>query len=517
MLTAGLLLSKGYFPKELPPPFTSANFAQVVKHNNSSLKAALQKSQNHTKNGTHNLARPHSLRRKLGIPNPISFSQLCFVLEQYWPQIQVHISKSPLAICLPQVRPNHFRALYRDKRQSIEPVRRSEIRATSRYILKTDLSNFYRSIYTHSIPWALHTKAVAKLMRKRNQLFGNEIDYWVRCCQDGQTMGIPIGPDTSPIIAETILSFLDQELPKSICDSGYRYLDDYEFGFKSRAKAEATLARLQSILNEFELEINDSKTDIIELPEPLEEKWASELRIIKIRSTPASQRYDLYYYFSLAFEYFRQKNKDYVLRYAISKLNSIVIHKSNWDVYQNLLLQCMLSEPGCMPFVFDQVLKYEKSGYSMSYYLLEEAFNEIIDVHAPLGHGSEVAWAVWGTILFKTKIHTKTTDLIVNMDDSVVALLALDAYKDGFLDPSADFSTWSNSMSTQDLYESQWLLCYEAGIKGWLPSLGGSDHISGEHTFNLLRSLGISFYDSGVANTLRNQAPQVAYYTRVSY
>ena len=31
----------------------------------------------------------------------------------------------------------------------------------ARYILKTDISQFYPSVYTHSIPWALHGKAIA--------------------------------------------------------------------------------------------------------------------------------------------------------------------------------------------------------------------------------------------------------------------------------------------------------------------------------------------------------------------
>jgi len=29
-----------------------------------------------------------------------------------------------------------------------------------KYLIKTDIKNFYPSIYTHSIPWALHDKAV---------------------------------------------------------------------------------------------------------------------------------------------------------------------------------------------------------------------------------------------------------------------------------------------------------------------------------------------------------------------
>ena len=39
---------------------------------------------------------------------------------------------------------------------------RHAIRALSPMIVRADISQFYGSLYTHSLPWALHTKAVAK-------------------------------------------------------------------------------------------------------------------------------------------------------------------------------------------------------------------------------------------------------------------------------------------------------------------------------------------------------------------
>ena len=41
-------------------------------------------------------------------------------------------------------------------------------------------------------------------------MFGNAIDFFfVRQGQDGQTIGIPVGPDTSRIISELILKLID--------------------------------------------------------------------------------------------------------------------------------------------------------------------------------------------------------------------------------------------------------------------------------------------------------------------
>ena len=83
------------------------------------------------------------------------------------------------------------------------------------YELKTDISWFYPTIYTHTIPWALHGKKNAK-DDSSDDLFGNVLDKNIRNCRHGQTTGIPIGPDTSLIIAEIVSCAIDDLLQKKI-------------------------------------------------------------------------------------------------------------------------------------------------------------------------------------------------------------------------------------------------------------------------------------------------------------
>jgi hypothetical protein len=89
-------------------------------------------------------------------------------------------------------------------------------------------------LYTHAIPWALHTKPVAKA--NRNKTDGDKIDKAVRNCSSGQTVGIPIGPDTSFVVAEIVLAAVDGLLRTKLpALRGFRYLDDYEAAFETRA------------------------------------------------------------------------------------------------------------------------------------------------------------------------------------------------------------------------------------------------------------------------------------------
>jgi hypothetical protein len=57
------------------------------------------------------------------------------------------------------------------------------------------------------------------------------------------------------------------------------------------------------------------------------------------------------------------------------------------------------------------------------------------------------------------------------------------------LNPSGNLS------QRQDLYGEQWILAYEASIKGWLsPALGG-DNVASDPRFSILKDNGVAFYD----------------------
>jgi hypothetical protein len=82
------------------------------------------------------------------------------------------------------------------------------------------------------------------------------------------------------------------------------------------------------------------------------------------------------------------------------------------------------------------------------------------------------------------------------MDDSVVALLALDALQRGLVPNGLNPGNWLSHMNVTGLYSEHWLLSYEANFKGWLPSIGGGDHVSTDVNFGLLKQQGVYFYDN---------------------
>lgn len=489
MTTTFDLLSRGYFPKELPPPFVTDGFANAV-----STKAppiSFNDTKLRTRPCLHNFARVGSLRRRLGIPNPIAHYNLSKVIADNWGTLDQKIRLSQLSRSYPL--PNHAgRALPSVKEDLI--ALRAHQRATARFLLKADITRFYHSIYTHSIAWAVHSKPTAKTNHGLG-LLGNLLDFWIRNGQDGQTLGIPIGPDTSLVIAELILSAVDRALVQKVPKlRGFRFIDDYELTFSTRSNAEFALGYLQEVMSEFELALSAEKTSLIELPSTIEPEWTRDLRDYAMRPVGKGQATDIVGFFDRAYLLARLNPGKNVLAYAIGRLRSVVIAPTNWQLYQDLLFQAVLAEPGTIVPALRELQEYQQVGFSVDSVALTDVVNIQVAYQAPIGHGSEVAWAMWAAIEFGVTLTKQAAESVSNMNDCVVALLVLDAQARGLVPVGLDTTGWQNAMTADELYGENWLLAYEANVKGWLPT--ASDHVAQDPNFGWLKSLNVEFYDA---------------------
>lgn len=148
------------------------------------------------------------------------------------------------------------------EQQSIELALKYE------YVLHTDISDCYGSIYTHSVPWAIHSKIIAKLPANRTNysLIGNSIDKHLRDMAFGQTNGIPQGSVLMDFIAEMVLGFADSELSIRILQANIqdyhiiRYRDDYRIFSNNPQDAELITKILTEILIELGMRLNAQKT-----------------------------------------------------------------------------------------------------------------------------------------------------------------------------------------------------------------------------------------------------------------
>jgi hypothetical protein len=157
----------------------------------------------------------------------------------------------------------------------IEMAERDIVAESHRFklLIRTDITNFYNSVYTHSIPWAIHGRENA-FKDKICDLFGNKIDKLIQYANDGRTNGIPVGSAVSDLIAEILLAKIDQKVSKKIKDEnitflGTRFKDDYRILVESEEDKNKILKILYEELEKYNLLISENKTQIFYLPEGL--------------------------------------------------------------------------------------------------------------------------------------------------------------------------------------------------------------------------------------------------------
>ena len=134
------------------------------------------------------------------------------------------------------------------------------------YLFKTDVTDCYGSIYTHSIAWAIHTRAIAKEQRNDKSLIGNIIDNRIQDMCQGQTNCIPQGSVLMDLIAELVLGYADTELASKIKEQSFdeykilRYRDDYRVFYNNPQIGDKIAKLLTEVMINLGLKLNSEKT-----------------------------------------------------------------------------------------------------------------------------------------------------------------------------------------------------------------------------------------------------------------
>ena len=498
------LLEAGYLPSQLPPTFTTRQLAADHATYYQAWLALQKKSKKGQpfvpkaepgKPEAFSVARVGHQRRVTSIPNPVTQTYLATHVAAHWGSFVKHYRQSRLSA-------SHQRFLHKGARAAsipsmqmlyVEKVARS---AGYRYMLRTDVSRFFPTIYTHSVPWAFHGKAASKGDKDpAGANFGNLLDLALRQGQDGQTIGLPIGPDTSHLIAEAIATAIDVELRDRLgaWPSGFRYVDDYFLFFATENEAEEALAALVRVLKQYELQINFEKTRTCQVIEITDDYWTHQLRNFEIGSGKRRQTSDVNHFFELAKDLARKNADESVMVYALKRLSSTVIRKESWDAFEAHLCHVALAYSNTLQAVARLLSTYADLAYPLNRPRIARLINAVIEDHAPLDHHSEVAWCLWMCKALDLQLHVQNIDRVADMHSSVCALLLLDVAQAGKLVQPPNLTYWKSFENSPALHGELWLLSYEAGVRGWAGF--SAAHVKANRYFQVLHQANVHFYD----------------------
>jgi hypothetical protein len=534
------LLEKGYLPKELPPPFNSKSFAnknryieekwdKIISSENAQKHGetkSVAKKRFQDKYGKYNssqlaiysLAKGIYSRRKLGVPNPKQFSDLSKAIIENWSLLRNTYKLSKYSESTP-IEARARRAV-RTKSTSWNNFKFKLIERSfdKKNQLTLDISQFYPTIYTHSIPWAILGKEKAKKMFKianseqvrwQNLLKTNRdaktyrsadfIDTLVRNCNDRQSVGLPIGPDTSLILAEVIANRIDEEIEKrlgSIPHTGSRYYDDYYFYLNSRNEAENALKIIQQVLYEFQLETNENKVGINKLPFKYIEDWSEQFDRFNFNKV---DKYELRNFFSILHNAISNypKNSSWIIGYALKqfKLGDTEIIEENWDFFISFILQTLLIDSTTIDVIFEIIFVYKIYLNNKSKQKIKHVLISIIEEHLILNHSFEVSWALWMLITFRINCPKKLVESILESKDSFSKLLCLHLIEETLYDGrKPNLNKLKEEIKISSSLGENWLLIYETVAKKWIKYDNVNEILDNDY-FRLMLDYDVSFYD----------------------
>lgn len=305
----------------------------------------------------------------------------------------------------------------------------------------TDISRFYHSIYTHSIPWAIHGKGNSKSdtsPKSKNNTF-NQADYILRNGQDGQTVGLPVGPDISRVFAEIIGTAIDLEFQSRCPNIQYtalRHVDDVWIGTNSYQDAENCLWKYREAIREFELDINESKTHIFGPEFKFSDMWPSKIAF-EIHSACESERNSaewlraaLENVFSIA----RQNQDEAALKFAIRYIDRRGYHKDHWETIEPFLRRSVIHYGHTIDYIA-QILVWRVLVHNdIKINLWSDIISNVIDKHSRLGNDSEVCWALYVCMHLNIKLKEELSNQILRNCGALPVLMLLNMAAKDFSD-----------------------------------------------------------------------------------
>lgn len=460
------LLQNQYLPhvksegEELPPIFTSATFSVDSAKELAALGGADQQAAAWVELRAR---RFDGLVRRLGVPHPVPYSRLVLHLADHWSEL-VPLLDSEQS----QIKPafhSDGRMIQMDYETSEDALSRdARLAHGNQFLVKSDVSNCFPSIYSHSIDWAARGKFVAKKDRS-TRAWQAKLDLFVRNCHDSETKGVMIGPAVSNLLAELVLQRVDEILTKK----GYgfvRYIDDYTAYCAERAYAEQFVIDLQRALGEYRLDLNTRKTRIVDLREGVGEPWMAEvLAYLPGKWTPLSAAR----YFRHCELLARRFPLNSVLKFGVKVLagrRKADEAETSMLVIDELVRLCAF-HPHLVPFLADELHAFGKNISPLDAERLGKVLERQMLQASARAETDVVLWLLYVLrSILKRQVLKASWAKILEMDDDMVAValaVLCPRSKQAVVNRVKD---WSYLCAAD--YEQHWLVRYELRRAGLL-------------------------------------------------
>lgn len=427
--------------------------------------------------------RYNNVPRMLGIPHPVAYGRLAKSISDNWESIK-HICENDSSKVKPDFHADNRLIImnYEGFREKvIEKCRRS---FGKRFLVSADVAGCFNTVYTHAIEWAAIGFEDAKNnlggnQKGRPEHWAKKLDKLQRRTRRGETQGITIGPASSSVIVELILSEVDKKLQDEF--EFARYIDDYICYCSDSAQAELFIQKLAFELKKFKLSLNLSKTKVEALPLAIQTDWTAKLHGALPAREGDEQKYSadvIIHFLEYAISLNNQTPDGSVLKYALRQV-VYRLHDDSIDAIADYLVNLSWHYPLLLPFV--GIIFDEHEFYYADY---QSRLNEIIRENARNGRSDGMCWPLYFIHKYKLELEENTIRKVFESGDCLALCIVM-----RITGWTEEFRNLIAALSIDDVYakDRQWVLLYQAYIEGYI------DNPYHSEAFRIMHSEGVDF------------------------
>lgn len=453
-------------------------------------------------------------QREITVVHPFALWCISSLLYDNWTSIMAHFNTSyPDSTFEALTSPKrYFKPTVPEEKDNLSTITsyiftkklelRRKQRSTAQYVLFLDINNFFHSVYSHALDWcftsiedskrrvAMGSSSTPEGKKRRldeygtEQLFSELLDKYIRMGQDDETMGIPIGPLTSFIVAEILLARLDflvriefeklsKQLGRTIMFRGFRVIDDYELVFDNMDDLEKGLQAIEKLFHRYHLSFNSKKSDIMVLPRPLLSPWKTTLLDIP---NVGQMNTAITYYHDTCLQLQNQNPQEQVMRFGFKQLIDHGSKKIPADKEKKEFFECVIytfgpiivSDPILLSVITSNVAVRAITGKCKN--LLTKMLNKIVMRCVTKNKPNELVWALHAAEFYDCSIEFgNSTDLFNKMQDPLVAALLIsktDFHRSAFPTDTTKNQHWETILQRSE----NWIVRYHMYLKQTDPS-----------------------------------------------
>ena len=404
----------------------------------------------------------NNITRLMHIPHPLPYVRLCKCISENWDKDQlIRICQNRNSLLKPAIHDNgrlimgeyeYLEQISMMDSEKFPDLRfKLEISTGKFYRVKADISSFFPSIYTHSIPWALVGEKKAKKSKLNSDKWYDKLDQAQRDLKKAESQGVPVGPATSNIISEIILYKVDKVLRKNGYCQFTRYVDDYECYCENQEQVDDFILRLEQELRKYLLDLNPQKVLIEKLPLGFQDQWTMTLRNSLPSIRKPSPR-DIMNFLDSAVDLQKRYPDGSILKYAARALaNSKKFNKNSANFFLKYLIAIAVHTHSVLP-ILCQVAKQHKVGSDLK-------IDPVLKQAIKFQRSDAICWSLYFMGICGQKLSDEFAEDILATKDcmSIGMLIALNQHKDKVID-FVDNAVDSDSEYTCDQY---WILLHE--------------------------------------------------------